>query len=367
VLELAYCLLLGLVAFAVLYRLRGRRDGRELCFGLGVLALAGVALALLGMLTQADSRLFGSKFALIGLAALGLFLHGSLFLLAAAFLLRHEARRWARTAAALAVALILVALDAWFVEPTWLEVTHHRVVSAKLERPLRIVLLADLQTDELGEYERRALRTVVEQEPDLIVLSGDYLQIRSPERYQAEVERLNEMLRAEGFEAPLGLLAVEGNVDRPGWPSIFAGVAGFALVDTRTVHHEGLWLTGLSFADSFDRSLRIEPRDGFHVVVGHAPDYALGDVQADLLLAGHTHGGQIRLPGFGPPLTLSAVPRAWAAGRTDLPGERTLFVSRGVGLERGHAPRVRFFCRPEIVVIDVVPARASLPPALSGR
>lgn len=365
-LELVFCLLLGLVALAVLYRLRGSRDGRGLCLGLGVLALAGVVLAVLGLLTQSDSRMFGSKFTLIGLVALGLFVHGPLFLLGAWLLLRREARGWALASAALAAALILVGIDAWFVEPTWLEVTHHRVVSAKVERPLRIVVLADLQTDALGEYERRALRTVLEQEPDLIVLTGDYLQIARPERYAAEVERLNALLHAEGFGAPLGMIAVEGNVDRPAWPAIFTGIDGQALVETRTLQHQGLWLTGLSFTDSFDTSLHVAPRDGFHVVVGHAPDFALGDVQADLLLAGHTHGGQIRIPGFGPPLTLSAVPRAWAVGRTDLATDRTLFVSRGVGMERGHAPRVRFFCRPEIVVIDVVPA-ATQPVVRSGE
>jgi predicted MPP superfamily phosphohydrolase len=58
-------------------------------------------------------------------------------------------------------------------------------------------------------------------------------------------------------------------------------------------------------------------------------------------------------------MTLSQVPRAWAAGLTELKGGGTLIVSRGVGMERGDAPRLRFLCTPEIVVIDVVPAPAS--------
>ena len=95
--------------------------------------------------------------------------------------------------------------------------------------------------------------------------------------------------------------------------------------------------------------------DRFHIAMGHRPDFALGQIEADLLVAGHTHGGQVRLPWVGPLLTFSEVPRSWAAGLTDLPDGGRLLVSRGIGHERGHAPRLRFLCRPELVVIDLVP------------
>ena len=87
---------------------------------------------------------------------------------------------------------------------------------------------------------------------------------------------------------------------------------------------------------------------------------------ADLILAGHTHGGQVRLPLLGPLLTLSQVPRSWAAGRTELPGGGTLIVSRGVGMERHDAPRLRFLCRPELVVLDLIPAPRAADAAPSG-
>ena len=70
-------------------------------------------------------------------------------------------------------------------------------------------------------------------------------------------------------------------------------------------------------------------------------------------MAGHTHGGQVQVPGFGPVVTFSRVPAEWADGVTSLSGGRTLVVSRGIGMERSYAPRLRFFCRPEIVVIDL--------------
>ena len=91
------------------------------------------------------------------------------------------------------------------------------------------------------------------------------------------------------------------------------------------------------------------------MVFGHRPDYAMGDVPADVLIAGHTHGGQVRLPGIGPLLTFSRVPRPWAAGVTNLDAGRTLIVSRGLGMERHDAPRIRFLCRPQLVLLHLKP------------
>ena len=61
------------------------------------------------------------------------------------------------------------------------------------------------------------------------------------------------------------------------------------------------------------------------------------------------------IPGFGPPVTFSAVPRDWAVGLTLLPWGGDLYVSRGIGMERFDAPRVRFDCRPELAILDLVP------------
>ncbi len=116
-------------------------------------------------------------------------------------------------------------------------------------------------------------------------------------------------------------------------------------------------LTCLSCGDSFNRRLRARRPDPgrFHLVLGHSPDFSLGKVDADLLLAGHVHGGQVRLPLVGPLVTSSRVPRSMVTGLAELPSGGKLYVSRGVGMERGSAPRLRFLCRPELLVIDLVP------------
>ena len=310
----------------------------------------GLAACLLAVL------LSGSRFATMHLAAYGVFFHGPVVLVGSALLLRRPRPRTAVASAAFAVCLILVAVDAFLVEPTWLEVSHVRLATPKVSRSVRIVLLADLQTDHFGPYQREVFERVVLEKPDLILLAGDYLQTDPPGRETLRT-RLNDFLRQIELSAPAGVFAVRGNVDWDRWAEIFDRTPITTVERTRSFELPDLRLTCLSRADSFRTSLEIPHADPdrFHLALGHSPDYALGRIDADLLLAGHTHGGQVRLPFIGPALTLSKVPRRWAAGLTELPGGAKLFVSRGVGMERHFAPRLRFLCHPELVVIDLVP------------
>jgi predicted MPP superfamily phosphohydrolase len=73
----------------------------------------------------------------------------------------------------------------------------------------------------------------------------------------------------------------------------------------------------------------------------------------DLVVAGHTHGGQVQLPLFGPAITLTGVPRHVAAGGQHEINGNLIYVSRGVGIERGQAPRLRFMCPPEIAILEL--------------
>jgi predicted MPP superfamily phosphohydrolase len=97
----------------------------------------------------------------------------------------------------------------------------------------------------------------------------------------------------------------------------------------------------------------------FRLLMGHAPDYtlALADAPIDLCLAGHTHGGQVRLPFFGPLVIDSAVPREWARGFRRI-GVPYLNVSAGAGSNRRHGlPPIRFNCPTEMTLIELVPLR----------
>jgi predicted MPP superfamily phosphohydrolase len=72
-----------------------------------------------------------------------------------------------------------------------------------------------------------------------------------------------------------------------------------------------------------------------------------------LTLSGHTHGGQLQLPLVGPLTTASNVPRDVAAGGLHSLDGRRLYVSRGIGVERDQAPRLRFGAPPEISIVTL--------------
>ena len=229
------------------------------------------------------------------------------------------------------------------------------IASPKLHRRWRIVVLADLQTDYIGDYQRDVFRRVVEAKPDIVLLAGDYLQ--APRSQSTELyNQLRELLHEPHLDATARVFAVRGNVEWDDWTEMFRGLNVTTVDATQSFTVDGLRLTCLGLKDSFDRGLTIpgDPRR-FHLVLGHSPTFALGRIDADLSVAGHTHGGQVRLPLIGPVITFSRIPPRWAAGHTELSAGRRLLVSRGIGLERNGAPRIRFLCRPELVVLDLVP------------
>jgi len=313
--------------------------------------LAALVLAVVLALTFEDRR-FGA----FGLVAYGLFLHGTLVLGFSVPLLWRARPKTAATSGALGAIIALTAVDAFWIEPTWLEVSHVRMATPKVTRPVRIVVIADLQTDRFGSYEREVFRRAMQQEPDLILLAGDYLQAE-PQRREELNAQFNAFLRRLGFSAPQGAFAVEGNVDAPGWTAMFDRLPVTAVHRTESFDLPELRLTCLSERDSFNPSLEVPAGEPgrFHVVLGHSPRYALGQVEADLMIAGHTHGGQVCLPLIDSLVMPTGHSRRWTSGLSDLAGGRKLFISRGIGMERGPAPRLRFLCRPELAVIDLVP------------
>lgn len=148
---------------------------------------------------------------------------------------------------AAAGALLAIAGWAYGVEPHWLEVTRHEIVGA-VERPTRLVLLADLQTDSVGAWEQGVLRRAFQElQPDLVLLAGDYVQ-RERGGFTAEAQRLQAVLREVAGGVPA--FAVQGDVDDPGWEVQFEGTGIAASARSRTVAVAGLSLTVLGLQDS---------------------------------------------------------------------------------------------------------------------
>jgi predicted MPP superfamily phosphohydrolase len=242
---------------------------------------------------------------------------------------------------ALAVICAIYAL----IEPYRLEVTHH-VVHAKVTRPLRIAHVSDLHTGGFGLREKALLAALEKEKPDLVVLTGDVVD-------DGVLEHARPLLSA--LHPPLGIFAVEGNWEH--WrpvgdaASFYRGVGARALNNDGVKVRDDVFLVGLddAIAGAADPrfALAKAPSSGATIAIFHSP-VAYDEIasRVDLALAGHTHGGQVRVP-FLDALWLPPGSGRYVAGWYD-----KMYVSRGVGTS---VFRVRFLCRPELAIVDVVP------------
>lgn len=249
----------------------------------------------------------------------------------------------------------------WFVEPYWIETTHVEVQTADWPAGahLRITLISDLHLDNEGPRERALPALIDATRPDVLLIAGDFL--NTPDAGDA-LHRL-----ALQFRAPHGVYAILGNgclwgVDPR---AALAGTPVTMLdpgeVDLEAAPGARCRIVGAPFAgdEAHVRAVAKADPESFTIALAHAPQ-AVEDVdtsRCDLFLCGHTHGGQIRLPLYGGLITLSRHGKKYEAGRYEV-GPMTVYVTRGIGCEGGLLPRVRFLCRPEITVIDVVGTKA---------
>jgi predicted MPP superfamily phosphohydrolase len=300
----------------------------------------------------------GAFFDLLSLSCYAIFGGGVVLLLICAKVSWHHFKVLRAFFLIFAVTLSAISIDAFVIEPHWLSVREEHMTTTKLTKPLKIAVIADLQTDDIGEYERGVFKRIKDYEPDLVLFAGDYIQ-RYDQQREHQQKLLNQILKESGINPTVGTFAARGDADAvEDWARCFDGLPYTCKTESTTMKaNDDITMTILSLNDSRYPPYSPPKTDDFHIVLGHAPDFALRNPQADLLVAGHTHGGQVHIPGFGPPVTLSSVPRKWGGGCwTDNGTGSMLCISRGVGMERAYAPRMRFLCRPELVFINVIPA-----------
>jgi len=234
------------------------------------------------------------------------------------------------------------------------EITRH-TIAAPVPRPVRIALVADLHVVKAGARERRLLELLEAERPDAIVLNGDFSALGgAADACGAVIERMH---------APLGVWATLGNWDyrHPvgDWREFLARRGARLLVNEAAPlvasSRGDVWLAGLDDAldgmPDADLALAAVPRGAYVIGVVHCP--VLFDDVADrfpLVLAGHTHGGQIRIPGL-PPLYMPHGCRPYVSGWYERQGSR-MYVSRGVG---SPSLPVRVACAPELAMFELEP------------
>jgi predicted MPP superfamily phosphohydrolase len=250
-------------------------------------------------------------------------------------------------------------------------------------RTLKILHLSDLHL--MGEdYEKAAfLREVTSQEYDIVVLTGDIFQKYSGIKFAASL-----LAR----QPRLGAFAVLGNHDyyqysmfnkiigrivrkfrtpperRNVTPMVSAlREVGFSVLQNQATscHDHKLHVVGIDWP-SIEEDVLLKlvsdvPDDYFSLCLFHLPKNlnSISKAGVDLAVGGHTHGGQVRVPGFGAIITDSELSRHEASGLI-WRGKTAFHISRGLGAD----PRsnIRFFCPPAVTVLNVLHARSKTEP-----
>lgn len=260
-------------------------------------------------------------------------------------------RRW------LAAATGAAALGAYplWLEPRWFEVTRRSVPIAGLARPLRLLHLSDLH------YGFRvplalihdAVTLGLAERPDLVCLTGDYI----TNNWADHPIVLVEVLRRLAAFAPT--FAVLGNHDvDPIGEILISGGARLLDNASETLSVRGQRLSVIGLGDLWSNGIMVGaafagcPYGIPRIVLCHNPDSKdyLMDAEFHLLLAGHTHGGQVVMPVLGSRI-VGVRDKSMVEGLHRWRG-RWVHVSRGVGSLWG----VRFNCRPEVSILELIPA-----------
>jgi predicted MPP superfamily phosphohydrolase len=249
----------------------------------------------------------------------------------------------ARVTFVLLVLTCLCLAYGFLIEPTWLKVRH---VTLSKHPTVRVIFFTDLHYKGDRKYLKKVVATINRLPGDVVCFGGDLIEAAGfIEEAWAELRTLNKPV-----------YGVPGNHDY--WSGIhfqkvadeFKEMGGEWLCDTHGVVKGGtVEIVGRT---GMDTGIPVAPGNAIkkRILLVHYPDWTnrVDDRPYDVILAGHNHGGQVCLPWLGPVLT-------WIDGENYQSGfSKTpagpLYVSSGVGT---YLLPVRFFCRPEIVVVEL--------------
>lgn len=230
--------------------------------------------------------------------------------------------------------------------------------------PMRVVLLSDLHVvgpDTPPERIARVVARINALEPDLVLIAGDLLSYRdAATRLYSPAETVAPL---KGLRAKYGVVAVPGNHDydvhgRTTLPP-FLEAAGVTVLRNQAVRRGALTIAGADDIhpgqfryDLMDAAARKLP--GPTIVLSHSPDIAAWiPPRYGVVLAGHTHCGQIAIPFYGPVLTASHYGQRFGCGLVR-EGNRLVVVTAGIG---SSVVPLRYFAPPDFWVLTLGPVR----------
>jgi uncharacterized protein len=260
----------------------------------------------------------------------------------------------------------LLLLDMYVIEPNWIRterVVIHDPALAEVIEGIRVVQISDIHLSKSGFREKKLISKVNELRPDILFITGDFFHNQEGQNIDSQMKALTEVIRS--FKVSIGIYGVPGNYDnvllrKPELLKELKNAEMEILLDEnrKIVFPNGksLWLAGSRYSSyrhnvsSLTKALATVSPGAPVILLNHYPDVFSRAVTAgvNLVLAGHTHGGQIGIP-FLVHLSEYASKSEYISGLFH-GGGTTLYVNRGIGT--ADFP-VRFLCRPEITALDI--------------
>ena len=263
---------------------------------------------------------------------------------------RRDLLKW--MAAGAASSLVPITLGS--VSTGWISVEKYEIELPKWDaNGFRIAVMADLHTNSPVEVQHaiNAIRLAIDEKPDLIALPGDFVNFGDT-RHLNYVQQALEALH----EAKCPVVATLGNHDYD-CRDVNGVISAVQTSPAKVLRNQSIEVQGVTVG-GVDDAIARRHRPGFLadaslskslIALFHEPDFVDSmPKQVSLQLSGHSHGGQICLPGGRPLHTPRGAWNYYAGFYSD--AKVPLFVTRGVGTV---GPRLRIFCRPEVSILTL--------------
>ena len=265
--------------------------------------------------------------------------------------------------------LFLILIFFWWFNNYSLKINSTSIKSAKISQPVRLAVLSDYHAHGLSISNETILRKLEKISPDAVLILGDMYSRNSGE---SEINMAVELMAAIAAEYTAYFVAGEHDTSQAYFSSLSENgvhVLNYAeeTVDIKGNHIRFLGIDNAYYSPTFDLNNEFTLYgDSYNILLAHIPNYEkFADFGADLTLCADTHGGMFRLPFIGPVydtqtrikfpnLKNTGIP-VYDKGWFDYQGG-SMFITSGVG----DSPYpVRFFNRPEIVCLDILPSEVT--------
>lgn len=248
----------------------------------------------------------------------------------------------------------------YYANNSWLQVTRYTVLVKKIPdsmEGLKVVQISDLHNAKFGEHQQRLVSTVRQENPDIILLTGDLI-----DRYHYDLQ--NSLEAVEKFITIAPVYFVDGNheistnkvdeihfaLEKIGVHVLSNGSVDFTW-NNSVISIVGISdpLSGNTTDDMLSKALHKVPKDRFTLLLAHRSEFAASYAKygVDLVYTGHAHGGQIRVPGIGGVINHQGQLFPNYLDGVIKTGDTQQVISRGLG---NSLFPLRVFNRPEVVV-----------------